>query len=369
MKKLIVLLLTAPMLLSCSSDSLQDIVNDNVSKDQYIELKIKIDDDKQLRLDEAPLVLNIVVDDVIVDWGDGVVENYSRPAHSNSVSNPNFMSSVSHYYRDLTKEYHVRVETSRIISFGIKQMPYQTIRDLSIRKMPHLETLIVESLPISSPIDVSLFPNLKKLSLLNTKHIGSTDINFHNSPNLEDITCHGMDVREVNLEGCINLKYIKLSGNTKLETLNFNGCSNLNWLATTNYRIENINLNGCDKVERVICYENVKSLSVHSQELTDLDCTEGIIETLDIEDCPKLSILLAAKNKINILKINKLSSLRRINLNKNQLNADALNNLMSGLPQLNNKGDLYIFGNPGANDAKIQLASDKNWVVHHETEF
>lgn len=88
-------------------------------------------------------------------------------------------------------------------------------------------------------------------------------------------------------------------------------------------------------------------------------------EQVDLSKMTKLERLIASGNKLETIDLSGAKSLKYIELIGNQLTAETIDKLLSGLPDRTGKspGQLFIADNPGSGSGKYSIARSKNWRV------
>lgn len=132
--------------------------------------------------------------------------------------------------------------------------------------------------------------------------------------------------------------------------------------------------------------EHTITISGDIVQITQFDCQNINVTSLDVSNLTKLKVLKCSQNRLLVLNIeknteledlacnnNKLTNLDVTNNNKmnsldvssNQLNVAALNSLIGTLHSSNISGKIiYIGNNPGTEECQKNLAETKNWTVN-----
>ena len=83
------------------------------------------------------------------------------------------------------------------------------------------------------------------------------------------------------------------------------------------------------------------------------------LKDLDISDHPTLAFLDCDNTQLNSLNISGCTALRGLYCRFNQLSAEALNEIFRSLPEQG--GNIFIYGNPGADTCDKSIATEKGW--------
>jgi len=148
-------------------------------------------------------------------------------------------------------------------------------------------------------LDISVFPNLKRLDLNDMYNLESVETGTHKKLSaLWIFECHKLEVLDVS--GLGELKTLDIVQNEGLKRIGF---------GDANRKLETIQLNGLPNLTEaeVSCLEHLKSLNLAEVGLTSLDvsgntelvqlCAEGLrLDVLDLRKNPNISYLINAKD-------------------------------------------------------------------------
>lgn len=129
----------------------------------------------------------------------------------------------------------------------------------------------------------------------------------------------GQAIRGLNLDRN-TIKHLIVMENTDLETLD---CSE--------NVIDQLDLSGCPNLKSVYAgYNKLTSIHLSSSSLKTLDCSENDIDQLDLTGCPNLERVYAGYNELSSIDVSRSSQLKVLDVGSNQLtNID-----LSGNPNL-----------------------------------
>lgn len=136
---------------------------------------------------------------------------------------------------------------------------------------------------------------------------------------------------------------------------------------------------GNENAERtvIIWADIMTNFSCNSADLTDLDVSRNTnlrvlafdnnsLTSIDLSNNPDLEILWCPGNKLSSLTgLSGKHNLWRVHVERNQLDADDLNQIIDALPDRSNEeqhGQLDIRDNPGTDYCNSSIAVDKNWL-------
>lgn len=170
--------------------------------------------------------------------------------------------------------------------------------------------------------------------------------------NVKHFSCRYNDLKIIGLDA---------SHNTDLTELN---CINNN--------ISSLNISGCVNLQQLACsYNNISSSLDVSQldALTELYCANNNIPSLVVKENGPLISINCENNNLSSLNINGLASLRGLSCEGNNLSACALDSIFHQLPvtliQYNSRIIIKDAGisTPGTSSCRDTIATNKNWHV------
>ena len=189
-------------------------------------------------------------------------------------------------------------------------------------------------------LDLSLFPNLKKLTCFNNK---VSVINLSTSNYVKKLNLFDNILSSINTSTCVNLSNLNIACSL-LDRLDVSSCPNL----------RKLNTDFCENLTEIIFHfqANLKYLFCNNNKLTSLNlksctnleefsCTNNNLTELDLSNCYKLREIWCHDNKLKILKLNFQANITILHAYNNQLTT-----LPITLYQLRNSiKSLYLYGN------------------------
>ena len=250
--------------------------------------------------------------------------------------------------------------------------------------------------------------NMTELISINCANNGLTSLDVNGCAALEELICNNnlltnLDVSKNTMLKELHCYYNQLtsldvSNNTALSSLDFfnNPLTSMN---VSNTRLKSLNVSGFLMIEHLFVGNNV--------ELTDLNCSNNVVKSLDVSDNTALQTLNCSNNQLTNLdvsnnieltsldcSINRITSLNvgnnialaslncsynqltnlgvgnngmlgNLDCQFNQLSTEALNDLLETLHEnaISGGKTVQILGNPGAFTCEQSIAEDKGWEV------
>lgn len=146
-------------------------------------------------------------------------------------------------------------------------------------------------------------------------------------------------------------------------------------LACVGNQLTTLSLAGLPALNYLNCADNqLTTLTIADlPALNYLDCGNNRLDTLNLADCPALRVLACTANRITAIDLSHTPSLNTLICSRNQLSAQAIDTLISSLPQ--NPSDitcsLCLYDNEHADEAntctrrQVAAAKAKGWTVYH----
>ncbi len=161
-------------------------------------------------------------------------------------------------------------------------------------------------------------------------------------------------------KGIVDLD-IKRCGLTELEV---NGCPSLEFLDCSENDLTELDVRNCRHLYELYCGHNrIRDLKLKKyHKLCFLSCPCNELEEIKLDGCRKLYNLICKSNRLERLDVSKCRQLATVNVEKNWMDSEALNQFLSTLTvhPLNNKGLVILRHNRGSNyDSEIYKA--KGW--------
>lgn len=257
-----------------------------------------------------------------------------------------------------------------------------SLTEIDLSPLQKLETLYYSGLQLRR-LNTSGNPNLKYVTLSNRSTETPADIpvlDFSNNPKIQKLTIRNyylehLDVSalpELNYLDCVNsyqynlrtwkglergltsldvshnpqlktlhltfnkLKELDLSNNPNLWTLvcTFNELTALNLTKNTRLRVlhcdmnqlQKLDISACAGLDTVSCsYNQLRELdTANHQYIQYLRCYQNQLITIDVSASQKLASLVAINNPLEILKLPSISAIKKIQVDKGNLNAESL---------------------------------------------
>ena len=206
---------------------------------------------------------------------------------------------------------------------------------------------------------------------------------------VEFIDCSENSLTELDVSKNSALKYLYCKSN-RLESLDLSQNTALNILSFGDNQLETINLFANIVLMTLDCSKNrIATLDLSkNMVLIDLNCDDNSIASLDITKNTMLEVITCSRNLLTALDVSKnkvltdlecddnsIASLNFVNnialgfvhCFGNQLSTEALNATFESLhanPVGSPLKNIYIGGNPGANNCTRAIATNKGWKVH-----
>lgn len=211
---------------------------------------------------------------------------------------------------------------------------------LSSREMNGVESIVVDSMRISSLTGVGYFGRLKhldcrgnrltSLDLSNNPKLTElicdsnklTSLDLGNNPELVYLTCRANQLSKLNISNSPALTELSCSSST-LTTLDVSHNPELRLLYCLQNKLTALDVSHNPKLTLLYCTENkLKTLDVgHNLALTSLECSDNQLSTLDVSHNSELKLLYCARNELTALDVSHNPALIALECNNNQLTA------------------------------------------------
>lgn len=208
-----------------------------------------------------------------------------------------------------------------------------SLTSVDVSKNEKLTRLIIyDAANISS---LSLTPTIKTLDLYKTPLI--KELNVKPLTDLRLLTLGGLGITDLDISGLKSLTQLSIgSGDglgtlTPLKSLIISDCSSLTSIYCSSQSIELLEIDGLDALENM-AVNNCQYLTTlkvkNCAKLRELKCEcrpngvvrgGGSLATLELENCPKLYLLDCEKNVLREVNLDKVTGLRNLNFDDNQL--------------------------------------------------
>ena len=160
-----------------------------------------------------------------------------------------------------------------------------------------------------------------------------TAINVQGLTSLQKLNCYNNQLTELNVQGCTSLQELWCSYN-QLTAFNVQGCASLQRLICWDNKLTALDMHGLTALQALVCSDNqLTSLNVQGlTSLQKLDCSENQLTELNVQGCTALQGLYCDGNQLTSLNVQGLPALKGLGCWSNQLNAQAMTELLKGLP-------------------------------------
>lgn len=227
---------------------------------------------------------NITPSPVLVNWGDG--------SFTNCLLDTSYLS-IEHDY-STANIYNITVtgDLDKITFFGSYR---SNIIDVNINSLNNIEGVNFSNNKITH---LNLLKNLK----------------------LKELICDNNLLSSLDLSNNSNLTTI-FADNNQLQNVDLRNKSKLYFVSINHNRLINIDLRGDNELSDLSIIDNqLKTLIIDNSNLTKLSCGNNLLDTLNIESCLKLELLLISKNNIKGLSLSQNIQLKEINISQNPIN-------------------------------------------------
>ena len=164
---------------------------------------------------------------------------------------------------------------------------------------------------------IEAFPNLLTLNLEKCISLKTLNLSGY-TPLTKLVGSHALE--ELNLSGCTGLQSLELSRTSNPVKLDASGCVGLKTVYATYKYIADCNFSGCTNLEELNCGNSgISSLNVSGcSKLALLDCSRNNLTSLDVTSCGELKSLFCEENKLTSLDVSKNVNLEVIRVYGNE---------------------------------------------------
>jgi hypothetical protein len=211
---------------------------------------------------------------------------------------------------------------------------------------------------LSDSKTVKIFTKDRYITYMHCPSNRITDLDISKEPMLSYLHCFDNNIRNIDLSQNIELILLRCQSN-QLTSID----------VTNNIKLKDIQING-NNISSIKGLENLyilKTLVTTGNPLKTIDVSGNVnLETLNMRNSGLTELDLSENKIIKLIDITNGGP-----TNKNEFNAESLNNLYSSLPDRLGESEgvarvIYSKSNPLYNDGKgsqISIAKSKNWVV------
>ena len=177
---------------------------------------------------------------------------------------------------------------------------------------------------------VTLKGNIVDLDCYNNQ---LTAIDVQGLTALQELVCWNNKFTVLNVSGLTALERLDCSGN-QIPELSVHGLTRLRELSCGNNRLTTLDLQGLTALQTLNCHENqLTELGVQGlTSLRNLNCSYNKLTGLDVQGLTSLQVLYCYNNQLTALNVQGLNALKWLHCYGNQIKAEAMTELLKGLP-------------------------------------
>lgn len=250
-----------------------------------------------------------ICNDIIIDWGDGTIENYSSGHHS-----------FFHEFNNEINTFNIYGDQNAIISLNFKG---SSLSDLDLSGCKSLKELGCSAMSLT---ELNISKNLLLEELYcNYNQISCLD--FSNNLELKTLSCSGNLIQLLELSGNTKLTYLSCDNN-QLEMIDISQNPELEYLMCGNNLLESLDLSHNSKLMNLLCQNNqLEQLELsNNMELTYLECSGNPLRSLDSTHNLRLTTLICNANGLQVLDITNNTLLEYLSCTNNHLQSLDISN-------------------------------------------
>lgn len=242
----------------------------------------------------------------------------------------------------------VQFEDDVFKKYCVENYDRNTDGEISYSEARYINKIIIYNtdVNISSLKGIETFKNLTYLYLYpypNTnKSMNLSTIDVSHNKKLDTLVLHKIQVSELNVKGCSNLKYLygyrtmltrlDVSGCSLLETLIFfgnnqlaqidvSGCSHMKLFNCNGNQLAQLDVSECSSLEELLCEINPLSQLDVSKNTTlkKLECWSCQLSEINVKGCSSLEYLSCFDNQLTQLDVSNKEYLQELMCHNNQL--------------------------------------------------
>lgn len=327
-------------------------------------------DDSVLTTPKTLILKSITGSTYLVDWGDGIIEEYVSTIPNSGIEN-----SISHSYTE-NQMYTINVsgaiEAIELINFETGQDGnYESnLASIDLEKLTMLKTCqlyngkltslntsnnsALETLGLGynqiTSLDLSNNPNLKSV-LVRFNQL--TEIDISQNPDVEFLWVNGNQISALDLTRNANLKQIFARENN-LSSIDFSNNPNLEWFDVANNAISAIDISanlalteinvGANNLQSIDLSKNTNLVraDLYTNQLTNIDLSANVklkdlyieennLTTIDLSSNLDLERLYIKNNNISTLDIALNTKLTHLNIGDNQFNETEIDQIINNM--------------------------------------
>jgi hypothetical protein len=318
----------------------------------------------------------------VVDWGDGVVEEYIST--KTEVVEVNDLTHLYEQQESYTITISGPIEAIEYFSF-IGEIPneiYKYQSNLSAIDLSKLTLLKDLSIYTGNLTDIDISKNTTLVNL-GVRQNRLTSIDLTNNPNLKEIFIDDNEISSINVAPHLDLERLHVNGN-QLSDLDISNNGRLLVLDARENSLNAIDLtNNPELTFLTVNFNNITTLDItQNKKLLDLSARENQINGIDLSKNSELRSIDLYQNQITNINVSSNLNLNRLNINDNQLTSLNLsnnpkleslsvkNNMLSELDLASNQkiNAVHILGNQfSATELDEIITQTYNHAIQNET--
>ncbi|MBR1598246.1 MAG: hypothetical protein IJ661_04925 [Lachnospiraceae bacterium] len=262
--------------------------------------ELSIGGDKEELIIDAPFITVLNV------YGNGKVRSVDLTKTGN-------VEDLDIFYDDSINEVKGLSSLVKLKSLCLADYPGETIE---VSGLETLQELVIQNGKLAS-LDVSRFTELNYLDLY---ELGITSLDVSGNSKLERLFC----------DGCTNLSDVKLPGSIdrlsldrcNLKAVDVSGCRNLSYLYVDNNKLTSLDVSKCKKLDSLSVKNNmIRKLDVSKcKPLCYLYVDNNKLTSIDVRKCKKLiELSLAGNKKLSKIDISKQKRLSELNISNTRI--------------------------------------------------
>lgn len=189
-------------------------------------------------------------------------------------------------------------------------------------------------------------------------------LDISKNKSLRHVLCRECQLTELDVTHNQDLEELDCSQN-RLKSLDVSQNKNLRVLYCTKNSLTNIDVSHNLMLEELICFDNDNlSLDVSANKNLEFLSCDGLLKELDITNNTRLKQLIC-RCKLTKLDLSKNEKLRELQIEENNLSAEALNSIFKVLPTIDYYRDhprINFSDNPGTSDCDRSILEEKGWL-------
>ncbi|MDR2087496.1 MAG: hypothetical protein LBP72_10055 [Dysgonamonadaceae bacterium] len=338
---------------------------------------------------EEDIWLEIVAQELTIDWGDGTIEHFSPLGEPQQ---------LNHHY-DVWSLKTIQISVDGMTYFRRQLVDGWDIQSAEKRfdelRFIHCSELQEIHCPFMGLVVLEI-DKAESLTTLDCTFNKLVQLNLNGCPSLANLYCMNNHLINLNIDQCTVLKNLWCINN-QLTALELNASETLTMLMCGNNRINSLNLSNYKTLQHLVCnYSNVFYGSgsgvyyIHSGKYLYTNYTnrqrssfksndDGILQPIDNENktknppltdirlsgCNALISMSCENNQVATIDVKGCTSLEYLSCKHNELTANVLNTIFESLPVSHTKeAEIRITGNPGNDNCLEEIVTNKGWNIN-----